>query len=250
MAIGKFFSKKQYVIDYASASFTGTRKRNEDSVLAIGGEGRHCFVVADGLGGMGLGDVASQTLVEVFKREFDAAVKPKQFLIHAFNKAQEEICAIQEKAGKTNQMRTTAVALVEINSKLAWGYIGDSRLYRFADGIFIERTSDHSVPQMLLKSGQIKEEDIATHPDRSRLLRSMGDKWTKPRYEVSKEISLRHNAQFLLCSDGIWEIVPQNELVPKLDAQTWLDGIISNIQKAEQGGADCDNYSAVTVVVR
>ncbi|MCL2388071.1 MAG: protein phosphatase 2C domain-containing protein [Defluviitaleaceae bacterium] len=250
LSIGK------YSIGYAADSRIGNRERNEDSILAISrAENRFCFVVADGLGGHGLGDLASKTLTEVFAREFMMSNYKGncEFLKLAFNKAQEEILALQRARGIKNQIKTTAVALSIIGRTFAWGHIGDSRLYHFRQNALLSRTLDHSVPQMLAMSNEITDEEIATHPDRSRLLRVVGDQWdsAQPQYEISKESHTRRRYAFLLCTDGIWEHMPKlsppkSGLIATKTAETWLSAIMDETQRI---GADLDNYSAVTVVV-
>jgi serine/threonine protein phosphatase PrpC len=238
---------------YAAASLIGQRNCNEDSLIALKQDDRACFVVADGLGGNGLGDEASGLLTEVFAHVFNNAgniSNNKEFLTQAFELAQKEVLAKQLEKGAVNQMRTTAVAISVIKGKCAWGHIGDSRLYRFKRGSFIERTLDHSVPQVLALSKQIKNSEIAAHPDRNRLLRAVGDKWDKPKYELSKEISLRKGMAFLLCTDGIWEYLCDDALLPPKgeSAEGWLSAII---YKAEQTGlktGEMDNYSAITIM--
>jgi len=238
-------------VSYASASRTGGRERNEDSVLAIERDGGYCFVVADGLGGHGLGDEASKMLVEAFAREFAGAADNREFLARAFDAAQECILSSQEARGLNNQMKTTAVALSIIGGKCAWGHVGDSRLYRFRRGAPIGRTLDHSVPQVLAQSGEISEREIATHPDRALLLRAVGDRWSGPQYEISKETRLHRHTGFLLCSDGLWERVPAEGLAPPpgADAEAWLAAALGEAESAGQGAGDMDNYSAVVVIV-
>ena len=250
-------------MSYASASRIGGRERNEDSVLALELGGSYCFVVADGLGGHGFGDEASRLLVEAFAREFDGAADNREFLAHAFDRAQECILSSQEARGLNNQMKTTAVALSFIGGKCAWGHVGDSRLYRFRRGALVGRTLDHSVTQMLALAGEISEREIAAHPDRARLMRAVGDRWSGPQYEISKEARLHRHTEFMLCSDGLWERVPPEGLAPPpgADAAGWLSAALAAAegagqsagqgagQSAGQGAGIMDNYSAVVVIV-
>jgi len=74
------------------------------------------------------------------------------------------------------------------------------------------RTLDHSVPQLLVKSGRIKEKEIRKHPDRNRLLKVMGVVWASPEYEKSRVITLNGKEAFLLCSDGFWELIEEKKM--------------------------------------
>jgi serine/threonine protein phosphatase PrpC len=147
-------------------------------------------------------------------------------------------------------MKTAAVALVVLNGKCRWGHIGDSRLYFYHRNKPKARTLDHSVPQMLALSGEIKENQIRRHPDRNRLLRVMGVEWDTPRYELSDEIALDGNQSFLLCTDGFWDFIDEKAmrrlLKKSTDAQQWLVGMTNEVERngAEQ---DMDNYTAIAV---
>ncbi|MCL2573825.1 MAG: protein phosphatase 2C domain-containing protein [Defluviitaleaceae bacterium] len=247
---------RSFAVSYAAATCIGGRESNEDSVLALELDSRYCFVVADGLGGHGAGDIASKLLTGIFEREFGNAKDCRGFLKHAFDVAQQELLALQAEKGAVNQMKTTAVAACIINGKIAWGHAGDSRLYHYKKGILAGRTLDHSVPQMLVASGEIKEDEIAKHPDRSRLLRAFGDKWDVPKYEISKEVNLRKNSAFLLCTDGIWEHVSKEILMPPKDvdanADSWLAAIMDDMTRLQDidSEIDMDNYSVISVIVR
>ncbi|MCL2577110.1 MAG: protein phosphatase 2C domain-containing protein [Defluviitaleaceae bacterium] len=235
-----FFAAKKFSVTFAAASRIGKRERNEDSVISLVKDDRYCFVVADGLGGHGLGDLASKTLTYVFSREFDRCTNMKSnriFLSHAFDCAQEEILALQAARGiKKYQAKTTAVALSIFNGKYAWGHVGDSRLYRFNRDILISRTFDHSVPQILALSNEISEDEISTHPDRSLLLHAFGDEWDEPKYEISKETSLKRGNSFFLCTDGVWEyakIKPPHNM--EITPDVWLSVIMSETRNRRTG---------------
>lgn len=119
-------------LTYHQITRPGSRPVNEDAVAIIEHNGSFCFVVADGLGGHGKGEVASQLLVEVFQREFaQENISTEAFLCRAFDAAQEAILARQKAQHAAFEMKTTAVALSIIGDRCRWGHIGDSRLYYF-----------------------------------------------------------------------------------------------------------------------
>jgi len=236
---------------YASVSRTGGRSANEDRAVCIERNGNYCFAVADGLGAHGKGGAAAEILTDVCERELRAeGEKGRDFLRRVFDTAQDEITAAQR---TPSEMRTTAVVLSVINGRFTWGHIGDSRLYWFRRGRLRKRTLDHSVPQMLVSARQIKETDIARHPDRNVLLKSMGDKWDSPYtcYEISGERRLSGNDAFLLCSDGFWEHLTADTIGRLLkgsgNAEEWLGSLLS---AAESGldASEADNYTAVAVI--
>ena len=122
-----------------------------------------------------------------------------------------------EKTHLKNSMKTTAVVLLTDNEKAIWAHIGDSRLYVFRKNKIVLRTLDHSVPQMLVSSGDIKEKEIRNHPDRNRLLRVMGVPWKRQEYEISEIRSLSECQAFLLCSDGFWEYITEKMMCKYLN---------------------------------
>ena len=137
---------------------------------------------------------------------------PLEYLNHAFTTAQNAVMELQKKQHARFEMMTTAVALAIIDGKCAWGHIGDSRLYLFKRNRIAIRTLDHSVPQMLVMSGEIKEKKIRKHPDRNRLLRAIGIEWDSPRFETSEEYDSADCQAFLLCTDGFWEFIEDKRM--------------------------------------
>ena len=240
------------MLTYKMITHQGSREHNEDCATCVESGGNYCFVVADGLGGHGQGEVASQKVIEVFEREFSTNDKSNEgFLEVAFSKSQAEVLAMQQADSAKFEMKTTAVCLSIIEGKCQWGHIGDSRLYVFCKNKVQVRTLDHSVPQMLVLSGEIKEKHISTHPDRNRLLRVIGVEWDSPRYELSDEFPLSDCQAFLLCTDGFWEYVTpklMGKLLKKSNtADEWLNLMTAEVEKNGQG-QEMDNYTAIAVM--
>jgi serine/threonine protein phosphatase PrpC len=231
----------------------GTRDYNEDTAACVEVDGDFCFIVADGLGGHGKGEVASGKTVEVFEREAKKRYENNESLLKAaFQSAQDEILAMQEAQNDKLSMKTTAVSLSIIDGKCQWGHVGDSRLYAFKKNKLAERTLDHSVPQMLVLSGDIKEKHISKHPDRNRLLRVIGIEWDSPRYDLSDEFPVSEYQAFLLCTDGFWEFIETKKICKFLkkskNAEEWLKLMASEVEKNGKG-KDMDNYTAIAVTL-
>lgn len=239
---------------YHTITNQGGRPVNEDSIGVTEYGDLACFVVADGLGGHGKGEVASRLAVQAFDGVFSAPEeKPlTELLSDAFLRAQEDILREQRNVGAASQMKTTAVALAIQNGKAVWGHIGDSRLYVFTKHRVKVRTLDHSVPQMLVLSGEIREKKIRQHPDRNRLLRVLGVAGDPPRFELSEPRPLDQIQAFLLCSDGFWELVTEREMGKLLrrfrTPEEWLDQMKAIVEKRGRG-TDMDNYSAIAVIL-
>lgn len=241
-------------LEYSLFTNNGDRPVNEDSIGFTEKEGRYCFVLCDGLGGHGKGELASRYVVEFAKCSFDDSDDIDEYMETVLDKAQEGLLAEQLELNVPMEMKTTAVILVTDGDECRYMHIGDSRLYRFRKNKVLKRTTDHSVPQMLALSGDIREKDIRSHPDRNRLLRVMGTEWNgSAKYELSDHEELREGDAFLLCSDGFWEPVTEKEMCRLLKksstAEEWLKSLAETA--AENGkNIDMDNFSAIAVMVK
>ena len=236
-------------------SRSGDRPVNEDSARVIKAGDTMCFVLADGLGGHGKGEVASGLAVTAFESVFcqNSGGDLKQLLAMGFEKAQQDILAEQAKTGRSHQMKTTVCVLAVRGKELAWGHIGDSRLYGFAHRRVKSCTPDHSVPYMLVKAKTIKLKDIRNHPDRNKLLRVLGNGGEAPKFEINAGRRLGGYQQFLLCSDGFWELITEKDMCRLLresdHVQGWLDTMTALV---EQNGTekDMENFSAIAVTLK
>ena len=241
------------MLKYASISKNGKRKYNEDYLKISAVSNRDCFVVCDGLGGHDRGDLAAKIAGNTFIDEFYYNENIQQFLFDAFIKAQRKIEMYKEQSNDKSDMKTTAVCMVTDEVNLFVGHVGDSRFYGFKkDGSFI-RSLDHSIPQLLVQSNTIKEEEIRNHPNRNMLLRAIGDKWDEPLCELSNPMQLNEFEAFLLCTDGFWELINEEQMIFALHSsnspQEWLDKMTDVVEVA---GAEkeMDNYTAITVFVQ
>lgn len=237
-------------LTYSTFTDPGSRKVNEDSIGVCNNEENNCFILCDGLGGHGMGDVASLLVVDVFKSQFEKCRDCSEFLGSAFLAAQDVLMAKQSELHAERKMKTTAVSVVTDNKNAYIGHVGDSRLYIFSRNKVKRRTLDHSIPQMLVLSKDIKDSEIRNHPDRNVLLRVLGIDWEEPMYELIKPIPLKKCQAFLLCSDGFWELIEENEMCELLKkAKTvneWLDNMV-DVVRTNGKGRNMDNFSAIAV---
>jgi len=237
-------------------SETGEKEANEDTVKVFVNQplSTYGFALADGLGGHGNGDIASEFVVDCVgaaienTHSFDGV-----FIDECFDMAQEMLMEEKEIKGLPS-IKTTMVLLLIKDKYATWGHIGDSRLYHFRNGKQASRTIDHSVPQMLVLSGQIKEREIRHHPDRSMLLHAMGAEWTAPSYEIDKRnMEIRKQDSFLLCSDGFWEWIEEKTMIKilkqELSAYDTLHAMEEEVLNNGKGKG-MDNYSAILVNIK
>lgn len=238
------------MLTYSVITNPGGREVNEDSVGVFKNNGLSCFLLCDGLGGHGMGDEASQLVKEVFGSLFSKTDEAVNFLGDTFSAAQDVLMTEQVERRAKHKMKTTSVALVTDERNAYIGHVGDSRLYAFAKNKVKFRTLDHSVPQMLVKAGEIKEKEIRNHPDRSRLLRVMGVEWDGAMYELHEPVELKKYQAFLLCSDGFWELIEEKDMCRILkksnSADEWLRKM-TEVVKQNGEGVNMDNFSAIAV---
>ena len=212
------------------------------------------FILADGLGGHGNGDLASKIVTETSAEVFQHAdCGMEELLRQCFETAQNNLLEAKQANESAKEMRTTLVLLHVSGGRAIWGHIGDSRLYFFRNNKLVLRTLDHSVPQWLVSIGDIKEKAIRHHEDRNKLLKVMGEEWNKTSYQISEEtIELKSGDRFLLCSDGFWEWIDERSMAKHLRAAQhpalWLRLMEKEILH-NGANANMDNYSAIAVYV-
>ena len=213
---------------------------------------RQCFVLCDGLGGHGMGDTASQLAVQVCLNLFENTADLSAFPGEALQASQDILLAEQMARNAQQKMKTTGVVLAMDRENAYIGHVGDSRLYIFEKNKVRKRTLDHSIPQMLVMTGDIKESEIRHHPERNMLLRVLGIPWEEPMYECMAPVPLNKCQAFLLCSDGFWEYITEKEMCELLktsaNVEEWLSRMAGTVKRNGKN-ENMDNNTAVAVWV-
>lgn len=230
---------------YAARSDVGlVRANNQDSGFA----GPHLLMVADGMGGHAGGDVASSIAVATMAPLDDEAHGPDQALTQldrALHEAQAALLARAKEEPQLAGMGTTVTALMRAGNKLVMAHIGDSRAYLLRDGELVQVTTDHTFVEYLVQTGRITPEEADVHPQRSVVMRVLGDHDV----EIVPDLSVREaraGDRWLLCSDGLSGVVSNDTLKETLtdvaDVEECADRLI---QLALRGGA----HDNVTLIV-
>ena len=235
------------MIQIASYSDIGGRPCNEDTVRhAFQGDDRLCLIVADGLGGHGGGEQASAAAAQAVCSAWDGRADPAS-LTQWVREANRRVLALQT---RQCAMKTTAAVLTLEPGRAVWAHVGDSRLYHFQDGKLAFQTMDHSVAQIGVMLGEITVDQIRFHEDRSRVLRALGQD-DELNVEVKDQPLAPGRHAFLLCSDGFWEYVLEEEMERTLKGasspQDWLDRMREIL--SAKVPADNDNNTAAAVWV-
>jgi serine/threonine protein phosphatase PrpC len=231
---------------YAVRSDVGLlREGNEDSAYA----GPHLLAVADGMGGHAAGEVASAATITTIA-SLDAE-HPSADLVNALADAvasanmrlQELIISDPSVEG----MGTTLTALLWSDGQAALCHIGDSRAYLLRNGQFYQITHDHTLVQSLVDEGKITEDDVATHPHRSLLLRALdGRTMADPDLSTLETMA---GDRYLLCSDGLSGVVTEQTLHQTLGS-VWdpEKAALQLIELAIRGGGP-DNITCIVADV-
>ena len=240
------------MFDYSVSTDKGGRKVNEDSAAAVQRkDGLYLFVAADGLGGHGKGDIASSFVTDSICKSFlETKNIDENFIENAIEKAQRGLVEKKKKMKNNMSMLTTAAVLVADDTHFQFGYIGDSRVYYFRQGKAFIRSKDHSVPQLLVESGEITEEEIRNHPDRNKILKVLGIEGNSFDYTISDVMEYKKGDAFLLCTDGFWENVVENQMEYSLNtfesAGDWQKNMCKTVSE-KKNDKNLDNYTSIAI---
>lgn len=235
-------------IKYACYTSIGSRAENEDSSACeqLGPEQLYA-VVCDGLGSHGGGQAASRAVVSQLQRTRFSQLPTPQQILEWMQRGNQEIL---EKRNGPQHMKTTAVALFVHQNRAVWAHIGDSRLYHYHNGRLADATADHSVSYLAVQFGEITRRDIPSHPDRNKVLKALGEDHFTP--EIHEPVTLAPGQHaFLLCSDGLWERLHEDEIMLDLHKSQTPDQWLYNLRcRAElRKHTHVDNNTAVAVYV-
>jgi protein phosphatase len=209
-------------VEVASLSDVGCqRDNNEDSFLywepASDGElhrtGR-LAVIADGMGGYEGGQEASRLAVETVREVYDNVVRddPRAALLEAFATAHARIQTSALQHPELHGMGTTCTALVVRERQLYFAHVGDSRLYLVRRARISRLTRDHSYVSRLVESGIVRAEDAEKHPQRHILTAALGAGTEVAVDAAEQGMALEDGDDLLLCTDGLWGVVTEEEL--------------------------------------
>ncbi len=233
----------------AYASDVGVkRKNNQDAYLAanITKEGKtyYLFAVADGLGGHQSGEVASQMAIDHIKKHFYYMDDFYDYeAVDAF--VNEINLAIIEKGCENPEymgMATTLTMAVVCDNHMGIYHVGDSRAYRISEGEIEQLTKDHSLVQALVDQGRITPEEAKVHPQKNVITRALG---TDERVRTAfYEYTVYRSDQILLCSDGLYNMVPEAEICRVVSDYGEEEAVSILVREANQNGG-VDNITVI-----
>ena len=219
-------------IRYAAASDPGrVRKNNEDAFLAE--PALRIFAVADGMGGHAAGEVASGLAMDTLREAIARGTQRKEspycpdqtavpsssnLLVKGIQLANQAIYQSSREKEEYEGMGTTVVAVYFSNSSSVVAHVGDSRLYHLRGQTIEQVTEDHSLVWEQFRQGFISKAALPSSPMKNIVTRALG---MNPAVDVDvKELSLQMGDLLLLCSDGLTDLILDEELVRTVDASS------------------------------
>ena len=225
----------------------GGREKNEDRMGYCYTRESGLFVLADGMGGHPEGEVAAQLALQTISALYQKEARPviadtTEFLSSALMAAHHQILRYASEKGMLDTPRTTLVACILQGEGATWVHCGDSRLYVVRDSELLTRTRDHSY---------LEQQNAATariqHINRNILFTCLGSP-TKPAFDIAGPINLQVGDKLLLCSDGLWGTLSDEEIVNGLAAKVLSVAVPELVEKAlREAGEHSDNVTVLAV---
>ena len=234
-------------------SHIGGRKVNQDRMGYSFTRDALLLVLADGMGGHLRGELAAtialQTISSLFQQQAQPYVKkPERFLEAAFLAAHQDIHRYRAVHNLPETPRTTIVACLIQHNTATWAHCGDSRLYWLRNGQVLARTRDHSHVENLIAKGMVLPAERSTHPDRNKLYNCLGAS-APPKVEISTRAGVLPGDHMLLCSDGLWAVLSDDEMAQTLATQTVVRAVPELLKKAlTVAGPSSDNVTALAIM--
>lgn len=230
----------------------GGRQYNQDRIGYSYSRDALLMVIADGMGGHLHGEVAAQITVELICDQFQKRAKPvlprpAQFLTDVMNLCHDAIFNYASSHRMDEVPRTTCVACVVQDGVAYWAHVGDSRLYLVRKDKVVARTRDHSKVRKLVDSGQITAEQARNHPEKNKIYSCLGG-FYPPEIESGGKVALADGDSLLLCTDGFWGEIAEQELIHFLGAFPVLFAVPQMMDRAEvRAGREGDNLSVIAI---
>ncbi len=225
----------------------GGRAKNEDRMGYCYTRDAGLFVLADGMGGHPEGEVAAQIALQTISTMFQSQAKPQlenvqEFLSSALLAAHHQILRYASDKGMLDTPRTTLVAAVVQAGAAWWVHCGDSRLYMVRGGELRSRTRDHSYLE--LRNAPPPGLDRI---NRNVLYTCLGSP-TKPLYDSAGPVHLVQGDRILLCSDGLWGSLSDEDIASQLSQQTVSQAVPDLVEAAlRKAGQSSDNVTVVAL---
>jgi PPM family protein phosphatase len=227
------------IVEEAVRSDTGRQRHgNEDSYYAR----MPIYVIADGMGGAQSGEVASRIATEVFEEEMGNG-SPEEQLAERAQEANRRIFELAHQDASHSGMGTTLTGALLSGDEVAVVHVGDSRAYLLREGELRQLTRDHSLVEELRRRGQLTTEEAEGHPQRSVITRALG-----PEPDVELDVhthQVRTGDVFLLCSDGLTDMLSEDRVQAVLNESPSLDAAVDRLVEEANVAGGRDNITVI-----
>ena len=240
-------------MNYYYITDTGkVRDHNEDSVLIVENVSRECLMaVADGMGGHNAGEVASSIAIshigERFRKLDTIGTKEdaQNWLRDVVSEINVLIFKYTETHPESKGMGTTLVTAIITNDFLIYGNIGDSSGFAVKDGKMYKITVDHTLVNLLVKNGELTEEEAKNHPRKNVLMKALGatNAVDMDIFDIETDVD-----QVLLCSDGLTNMLTFEQINKVLNEDLSIENKLQKlIYKCNNRGGN-DNISIAYLI--
>ena len=241
-------SKRLHIRAITCTDMGCIRRNNEDKAgfrFLEGGKTDFLAILADGMGGYEKGEVASAIMAETVCADhgYPICKEPRKWLSDMVACANRQI--YESSLQHQSIMGTTCSLLLIQKGKIWCAHVGDSRIYLLSKGGLTQLTCDHTVVGEMMRKGRITPAEAAVHPQRSVLTKAIGtSRHVEPDlFAVTRRP--RKGDRFLLCSDGLYDLVPDVEICRLLSQPSLRTAAASLVETAKKGGG----YDNITVVL-
>jgi protein phosphatase len=227
-------------VTFSTATHIGlVRHGNEDAALAQ----PPVFAVADGMGGALAGEVASGMAVKALAGYASDPGEPAADLPALVSSINEEIFQQASSDAGRSGMGTTLTAAVVADAAVDLIHVGDSRAYRLRSDRLEQLTEDHSLVGEMVRRGELTEAEALVHPQRSIITRALG---VEAAVEIdSYHVELEPGDLFLLCSDGLFSMVSNEDMAAIIAGSSDLGAMAASLVEAANAGGGADNVTVV-----
>ena len=238
-------------MDVGFKTDTGTRRsNNEDAFFVMKNDG--IYILADGVGGTNSGEIASRTAVNEVAQYFEdhplVAEGKEEIcteLFTAIKRANFRVYDMSQRFPSNRGMATTMVVACIRGKDLFLANVGDSRAYLFENGNLSQLSEDHTYVNALVKAGVISEKEAETHMDKNMITKAVGaEQEIKPDFF---HVTLTEEAILLLCTDGLYGEVPDDEMVKVFNKGYTMTETCDKLVKMANENGGHDNITVICI---
>jgi serine/threonine protein phosphatase PrpC len=247
-------------VRFAGETNVGMKRAHNEDALYLP-EFERLAIVADGMGGHASGEVASKLAVETIAGFFKTTQDEQQLtwpfkmdrghrydinrLVTAIKLANLKIHEQAQRDPSCHGMGTTVLSTLFLDDALVVGHVGDSRLYRRRDGAFEQLTEDHSLLNDYIKMKHLSPDEIAAFPHKNVIVRALGMRDT---VQVDVHVDApRMGDVYVLCSDGLSGMVPDEQIAEVAGSEKDLDGICEELIALANRNGGLDNVTVIAI---